>query len=1301
MRSFTTVLLVASLLSACRTDPDKPDTMADFGDCWFYVDADGDGYGDETNEVEDACSSPASGLVDQPGDCDDGDPAIHPGADELCNGLDDDCDGEVDEGPVDGDVWYTDSDGDGWGDASSSVQACEQPSGTSDQPGDCDDADPDIRPDAPERCDGLDNDCDGDIDEDLAERWYADSDSDGYGDPAASVDSCDPGDGWVVDSSDCDDGDAAVFPGAEEICNGLDDDCDGEIDEDLDSTWYADADGDGWGDETDTVDSCDPGPGYIAQLGDCDDANSDINPDATELCNGYDDDCDGFVDDADDSLADASTWYTDADADGYGDDALTVQACVQPSGASPYGGDCDDADPAYNPGAVEDDCSDPADYNCDGSTGYVDADGDGHAACEDCDDSDAAVNPDATELCNGVDDDCDGTVDEPDAADAATWYADDDGDGYGDAASSTVACDEPMGFSDDPSDCDDADASVHPAGAESCNGVDDDCDGSVDEGVQDTFWADADGDGYGDAGSSTEACSQPTGYVADDTDCDDGDAAVSPGGTELCNGVDDDCDGSVDEDSAIDAPTWYADADGDGYGDAAASTVSCAQPSGCVADASDCDDLDGAINPASDELCNGVDDDCDGAVDEDSAVDASTWYADADGDGFGDAGASTAACSQPPGTVADASDCDDGDAAVSPAATELCNGVDDDCDGDVDEDDASGAATWYADADGDGYGDAGTGTSACSQPTGFVADATDCDDGDAAVSPAATELCNGVDDDCDGAVDEDAAADAATWYADADGDGYGDAAASSQACSQPTGFVADATDCDDAAAAVNPGATELCDGFDNDCDGAVDEDDASDAATWYADADGDGYGDAGSSTAACSQPSGYVSDSGDCDDAAAAVNPGATELCNGTDDDCDGTVDEDAAADAATWYADADGDGYGDAGSTTAACSQPAGYVSDSSDCDDGTASTNPGATEVCNGTDDDCDGAVDEASAADASTWYSDADGDGYGDAGSSSTACTQPTGTVSDATDCDDSDVSINPAATEYCNGVDDDCDGTVDEASAADASTWYADLDGDGYGDAGSSTAACSRPSGHVADSSDCDDSDAAVNPAAGEVCNGHDDDCDGLVDDDDVSVTGTDTWYQDYDLDGYGDAAVTTSACEEPSGYTDDATDCDDGDPDINPGASEACNGLDDDCDGSHDEGSVCPCAVVEYAGHPYMFCDTAAAWASAQALCWSYDYHLLTIDDASEDSWVNVQADLYSTEKWWFGFNDIASEGSWVWEDGSGSTYTNWYPSEPNDSGGDEDCAQLNRFHPDYGWNDEPCTSSFRYICEAD
>jgi hypothetical protein len=510
----------------------------------------------------------------------------------------------------------------------------------------------------------------------------------------------------------------------------------------------------------------------------------------------------------------------------------------------------------------------------------------------------------------------------------------------------------------------------------------------------------------------------------------------------------------------------------------------------------DCDDEDAAVHPGATEICNGLDDDCDGYVDDqDPGLEGGTpWYLDDDGDGYGLDDQSVTACEPPSGYASQPGDCHDGAPAVHPGADEICNGLDDDCDAAVDEDPVDGGR-WYADTDGDGYG-SGAGVLACAQPSGGVSLGGDCDEADAAINPGADELCDGADNDCDGVVDEDDAVDASSWYADADGDGYGDASGGATACSEPGGYVADSTDCDDAAALVNPGADELCDGVDNDCDAAVDEDDAVDASSWYADTDGDGYG-SGAGVLACAQPSGGVSLGGDCDEADAAINPGADELCDGADNDCDGVVDEDDAVDASSWYADADGDGYGDASGGATACSEPGGYVADSTDCDDAAALVNPGADELCDGVDNDCDAAVDEADAVDASSWYLDTDGDGYG-SGPGVLACAQPSGSVSLGGDCDEADVAVNPGATELCNGVDDDCDGSVDGAGAADAGTWYPDLDADGYGDAARPLSGCSQPSGTVLDGSDCDDGDAAINPGATELCNGVDDDCDGGID-----------------------------------------------------------------------------------------------------------------------------------------------------------------------------------------------------------
>ncbi|MBK9645794.1 MAG: hypothetical protein IPO67_11695 [Deltaproteobacteria bacterium] len=416
---------------------------------------------------------------------------------------------------------------------------------------------------------------------------------------------------------------------------------------------------------------------------DCDDDNAAVNPSAQELCDGLDNNCDGGVDEGV-----GTAWYTDADTDGYGDTTTETIACEPPEGAVDVAGDCDDADAAYNPGAAETDCADPNDYNCDGSVGYNDGDGDGFAACEECDDGDVSVNPNAEEICDERDNNCDGATDE---GVTSTFYQDRDADGYGDDDFPAEACAAPEGYTTVGADCDDDDVGVNPAAQEVCSGIDEDCDGLIDDADDSldtstaiTTYSDSDGDGYGDPDGGALACEAPSGNVTNREDCDDGAASVSPAGTELCDGLDNNCDGATDEATAADAATWYDDADGDGYGDLSATSVACEQPSGSVSDATDCNDANKAVNPAASEVCDSADNNCDGVTDTD-AIDLKTYYADADSDGYGDISVTSKACSRPTGYIGNNKDCDDTDKTTYSGATELCDDTDNDCDGDVDD----------------------------------------------------------------------------------------------------------------------------------------------------------------------------------------------------------------------------------------------------------------------------------------------------------------------------------------------------------------------------------------------------------------------------------------------------------------------------------------------------------------------------------------------------------------------------------------------------------------------------------------
>ncbi len=565
-----------------------------------------------------------------------------------------------------------------------------------------------------------------------------------------------------------------------------------------------------------------------------------------------------------------------------------------------------------------------------------DGDSDGFSISQgDCNDDDGSISPGTDELCDGIDQNCDGQVDE---GLMITFYLDTDADGFGDADAPVLGCGIETGWSTLDTDCDDDRADVFPGGVEVCDGVDQDCDGEIDDGVTLEWYYDADGDGWGDAGTVQRACEAPPSHVADATDCDDSSSAAFPGNPEVCDQRDNDCNGLTD-DGVL--GMFYADLDGDSYGSALLPLQACARPAGYVEDQTDCDDSAAAVYPGAPEYCNGIDDDCNGTVDDDYALDASLWYDDSDGDGFGDAGTVTAACAQPAGWLADDTDCDPASAANFPGADEWCDAVDNDCDGITDEPESLDAYVWYADGDGDGYGDARVSEIACLEPGGFVVDATDCNDGAAAANPGELEACDLLDNDCDGVIDEADAYDALTWYADADNDSFGDPAATLTACAQPFGYESDALDCDDAAISHFPGAPEYCDGVDNDCDGQIDESSSVDTQLYYADADGDGYGDPGAPLTACALPSGYAVSFNDCDDADSGIHPGATEICDGRDEDCDGAID-DGATSAATWYLDADGDGFGNSGIYVVSCAQPVGYVLDSTDAQTSTPWSTP-----------------------------------------------------------------------------------------------------------------------------------------------------------------------------------------------------------------------------------------------------------------------------------------------------------------------------------------------------------------------
>ena len=425
--------------------------------------------------------------------------------------MDSDCGGEDD----------CDIDGDGY---EPSEGVCGPADGDE---ADCNDHNPDINPGAVEVCGSVeDENCDGDtagVDAPDCIDWFQDLDSDGFGVTGSEICQCAPSfPHTAVEGRDCNDFDSFFNPDAFEIPrDGRDHDCAGDDDYDWDGDGYVADVHVGLPTHHGTEPGMDgdklvEGTGELPG-GDCDDDDPAISPDGIEVCDGEDNDCDLEVDEGQDADG-CTTFYTDADGDSFGDDDLTACLCVPTlEFSATVGGDCVDAEvsdgsegwsPEYFPGAP-DAWYDGFDTDCAGNDDY-DKDGDGHAqigtdgyattgwtslvegaldgrlSSDDCDDESAAVHPDADEVCDDLDNDCNGAIDDG-VTDVPTVFHDGDGDGFGDPETGEESCESFLtpGFVLDDNDCDDTDAAISPAAIEVCDGADNDCNAETDEGFRD------------------------------------------------------------------------------------------------------------------------------------------------------------------------------------------------------------------------------------------------------------------------------------------------------------------------------------------------------------------------------------------------------------------------------------------------------------------------------------------------------------------------------------------------------------------------------------------------------------------------------------------------------------------------------------------------------------------------------------------------------------------------------------------------------------------------------------------------
>ena len=848
-----------------------------------------------------------------------------------------------------------------------------------------------------ETCNGNDDDCDGNTDEDFADLGVACMVGTGAC-AAAGENICDAaGEGVVCNA-------VPGMPQAE-TCDGIDNDCDAQTDEALMEVCYDGPDGTlGVGLCAQGVRVCEAGA-----FGACVNA---VLP-ADEACDGADNDCDGVLDESAGGAALVEGCY-----DGpIGTQDIGVCRGGQRTCVAGGFGPCEEQ---ALPGVeicdlVDNDCDGAADNTPDGcecqpgdvgecytgpeGTAGIGACANGNQLC-DADGRFGACNDEAVpqaESCDGVDNDCDGEVDNAVAGtgadcNAGTGACQRDGMTICDGERGEVVCSAEAGA---PAD-------------ETCNAIDDDCDGTADEG---TGLGDACSVGIGACAANGAQICGPNGGVI----CD---AQAGEGRAEQCNGIDDDCDGNTDEGlglgDACDVGVGACNREG---------SLRCA-PNGQV----ECSVVAGAPAP---EACDGLDNDCDNQTDEGNPGGGQDCNTGLDG-----------VCS------AGERICAEGAFAcvqrVFPAA-EACDGLDNDCNGDIDDNNGNGPLQ-RACYDGPA-GTQDTGLCRGGRSTCAGGEFGDCV---GQITPR-PEVCDSADNDCNGETDDLPAGmcvcepgQARDCYSGDEGtQNVGTCRAGRQTC-QANGLGYGACNGE-----VLPGA-EVCDGLDNDCNGTVD--DAAGVGVPCVGGDGE-----------CRRDGGLVCDprSGDlvCD----AV-PGAPqdEICDGLDNDCNGNRDDVA--------------GLGDRCTNGEGVCQRAGNrVCDLNEralvCN---AVPGEPLDEICDGFDNDCDAVTDEDPPGLGERCF-----DGVGD-------CREAGVTVCSGRQGIECGARQGLPTPELCDLADNDCDTRVDENA-------------DGVGDACTvGQGICARDGVQSCSPNGGIQCSAQPGAAAVELCDGDDNDCDGETD-----------------------------------------------------------------------------------------------------------------------------------------------------------------------------------------------------------